>query len=206
MAEVDKKLSEYTTASGNLTANDLELVAVADQQSATGYSSRKITAINKAQDYLNTFLFPLLLNTTNKSIIGAINELAAGGGGGTASILTGTTAPTSAQGSDGNLYVQYTAGTGGASDIVDAMYVKLDGEWCEISTGGGTPSVTLTETLEAGETSITFTDAAITTNSKIEVLTSDINVRPNNATISTGTMTLFFTAQANDLTVQVEVT
>lgn len=204
MAEIDKKLSEFTTAEGNLTANDLELVAVADQQSATGYSSRKITAINKAQDYLNTFLFPLLLNTTNKSIIGAINELAAGGGGGTASILTGTTAPTSAQGSDGNLYVQYTAGTGGASDVVDAFFVKLDGEWIEISTGGGTGGTgkKLTGTLTAGTTSVTFSDSAITTTSLIDVYTST-GISPTAYTVSAGSLTLTFASQGSDVAVVV---
>lgn len=205
MAEIDKKLSEFTTAEGNLTANDLEMVAVVDENSETGYSSRKITAINKAQGYLNTFLFPLLLNTNSKSIIGAINELAAGGGGGTASILTGTVPPVASQGEDGNLYVQYTEGTGGASDIVDAMFVKLDGEWCEISTGAGESVTSLTETLLAGETSLTFTDASITTDSKVEVLTSDISVAPSGATFSTGTITLTFAAQANDVVVRLEV-
>ena len=91
---------------------------------------------------LGTFLNKILqyssdLHTNSKTIIGAINEINDGGGGGSAVILYGTSAPTSQQGSDGNLYVQYTEGTGGASDVVDALYVKLDSEWCQISTGGG---------------------------------------------------------------------
>jgi len=91
---------------------------------------------------LGTFLNKVLqyssdLHTNSKTIIGAINEINDGGGGGSAVILYGTSAPTSQQGSDGNLYVQYTEGTGGASDVVDALYVKLDDEWCQISTGGG---------------------------------------------------------------------
>ena len=203
MAEVDKKLSEYTTTS-DVTNNDIELLAIVDQNSPTGYSSRKVTAQTKAQAYLSTFLFPLLLNTDSKSIIGAINELQASGGG--ATVITGTTTPSSSQGTNGSLYVQYTQGTGGASDTVDALYVKLDGVWCEISTGGGSAVTTLTDTLEAGETSLTFTDASITTNSKIEVLTSDITVSPTGATVTTGSLILTFTAQASDLTVSVEVT
>ena len=203
MAELDKKLSEHTTAQGSLTGSELEYVAIPDELSDTGYSSRKITSANKAIAYLSTFLFPVLLDTDSKSIIGAINELAAASGG--ATVLTGTVAPTSAQGSNGSLYVQYTEGTGGASDVVDALYVKLDDEWCEISLGGGTSGTTLTDTLEAGETSITFTSAAITANSKIEVLTSDITVRPTGATVTTGSLTLTFTAQASDITVSVEV-
>lgn len=53
------------------------------------------------------------------------------------SVFYGTSAPTSQLGVNGNLYVKYTEGTGGASDTVDDLYVKLDGSWCQISTGGG---------------------------------------------------------------------
>ena len=73
------------------------------------------------------------LQTTSKKLVGAINELLSLGN----PIILGTSAPTSSQGANGNLYIQYTAGTGGADDEVDAIYVKLDGAWCEISTGGG---------------------------------------------------------------------
>lgn len=53
------------------------------------------------------------------------------------SVFYGTSAPASQLGVNGNLYVKYTEGTGGASDTVDALYVKLDDSWCQISTGGG---------------------------------------------------------------------
>lgn len=84
------------------------------------------------------------LQTTTKNLVGAINEIA---GSSSAVILYGTSAPTSSQGDNGNLYVKYTAGTGGASDTVDALYVKLDDDWCEIETGGGSSSLAdLTDT------------------------------------------------------------
>lgn len=70
------------------------------------------------------------LTTTNKKIIAAINEAATSG----TEILSGTSAPTSSQGENGNLYIQYTVGVGGANDTVDALFSKLDGAWCEIST------------------------------------------------------------------------
>lgn len=73
------------------------------------------------------------LETTAKTLVGAINELSHLGN----PILLGTTAPTSSQGADGNIYVQYTEGTGGAPDTVDSIYAKIDGAWCEIETGGG---------------------------------------------------------------------
>lgn len=75
-----------------------------------------------------------LMNDLENRISNAFSQ---GGGGGSASILYGTTAPSSSQGENGNLYVQYTEGTGGADDTVDALFVMLDDAWCEISTGGG---------------------------------------------------------------------
>ena len=99
------------------------------------------------------------LLTEAKTLVGAINEVSQGGG---AAILIGTSAPSSSQGSNGNLYIQYTEGTGGADDTVDALYVKLDGAWCEISTGG-TGSTTL-----AG-----LTDVSISSPANKEVLQYD---------------------------------
>ena len=126
-------ISDLTLSSG-ITNNDLMEISTPDTSSETGYSSVSATVIQMATKMLKAIQFTSDLNTTDKTIIGAINEILASGG---ASIMYGTTAPTAQQGSNGNLYVQYTAGTGGASDIVDALYVKLDGAWCEIETGGG---------------------------------------------------------------------
>lgn len=132
---------EYTissmTLSSGITNDDLMELATPDQSSETGYTSVSATVVMLAIKMLKGILFSSDLNTTDKTIIGAINEILAGGGGGSASILYGTTAPSSSQGEDGNLYVQYTEGTGGADDTVDALFVKLDGAWCQISTGGG---------------------------------------------------------------------
>jgi len=74
MAEQDKKISELTSVS-SISASDLALATISDPDNVGEYLSRKITEGNKATSYLNTFEFPLLLNTTDKSIIGAINEL-----------------------------------------------------------------------------------------------------------------------------------
>lgn len=200
MAELDQKVSEMTTAQ-NMTDAALEYVAVVDQNSVTGYSSRKATIAAKALTYLQTVEFPLLLNTTSKNIIGAINELAQSG----SSVLTGTSAPTAQQGQNGNLYVQYTAGTGGASDVVDAIFVKLDGTWCEIATGGGTAGTVLTDTLEAGQTSLTFTDSSITTGAIIDIYTSVFGLAPSAVSVSTGTMTLTFASQGSDVDVKVVI-
>lgn len=74
MAELDKKISALTSVN-TISAGDLALATVEDSETPGTYNSRKITEGNKAQCYLNVFEFPLLLNTTAKSIVGAINEL-----------------------------------------------------------------------------------------------------------------------------------
>ena len=49
-------------------------------------------------------------------------------------VLSGTSAPTSAQGENGDLYVQYTVTSGVYT--VDMTYVKLSGEWIELAASG----------------------------------------------------------------------
>ena len=64
----------------------------------------------------------------------------------------------------------------------------------------------LIDTLEAGETTVTFTNNAITTNSTLDIYTDTFGVNPTNVTVSTGEIVLTFSAQANDLGVKVRVT
>ena len=64
----------------------------------------------------------------------------------------------------------------------------------------------LTDTLEAGETTVTFTNNAITANSTLDIYTDTFGVNPTNVTVSAGEIVLTFSAQANDLGVKVRVT
>ena len=57
-----------------------------------------------------------------------------GTGGGGAEVILGTTAPTAAQGSSGNLYIQYDDTN---NNTVTHEYVKISGAWEEIAIGGG---------------------------------------------------------------------
>lgn len=63
----------------------------------------------------------------------------------------------------------------------------------------------LTDTLTAGNTSITISDAAIETTSTIDIYTSVFGIQPTNALVSTGSITLTFLAQASDIEVKVRV-
>ena len=65
----------------------------------------------------------------------------------------------------------------------------------------------LTDTLEAGETTLTFTNQAITTNSTLDnIWASVFGIFPTNAVFATGSLTLTFDAQANDIEIKVRVT
>lgn len=124
----DKKISELDLAL--LINNDAEFPFSQDNAGEPTTFKGRITQLGTKIAEDMTFSN---LRTTSKKLVGAINELLSLGN----PIILGTSAPTSSQGANGNLYIQYTAGTGGADDTVDGIYVKIDGAWCEISTGGG---------------------------------------------------------------------
>lgn len=63
----------------------------------------------------------------------------------------------------------------------------------------------LTGTLTAGSTSITLSDAAITTDSMFDFYTDDYTVKPQAVSVSTGSITLTFAAQLNNIGVKVVV-
>lgn len=61
----------------------------------------------------------------------------------------------------------------------------------------------ITGTLTAGATSITLSDAAITTNSTFDFYTSVFGVNPTAAAVANGSITLTFEARSADLGVKV---
>lgn len=69
---------------------------------------------------------------------------------------------------------------------------------------GGNPWTELTGTLTASETSITFTDSAITTDSFIDVYT-DADIPYNSITVTTGSIVLTYDAQQSNVTVKVRL-
>lgn len=65
----------------------------------------------------------------------------------------------------------------------------------------------LIDTLEAGETTLTFTNQAITTNSTLDnIWASVFGIFPTDAVFATGSLTLTFDAQANDIEIKVRIT
>lgn len=74
MAENDITLSDLNAAT-DLPAGTLFYVIIENQESETGYDSFKINSELVASKILSAYNFPLLLDTTAKNAIGAINEL-----------------------------------------------------------------------------------------------------------------------------------
>ena len=67
--------------------------------------------------------------------------------------------------------------------------------------------IILIDTLEAGETTLTFTKQAITTNSTLDnIWASVFGIFPTNAVFANGSLTLTFDAQANDIEIKVRIT
>lgn len=124
----DKKISELDSA---LLINN-DAVFPMSQDNAGEPTTFKVGITQLGTEIAEDMTFSNL-QTTSKKLVGAINELLSLG----SPIIIGTTAPTSSQGANGNLYIQYTAGTGGADDEVDGIFIKINGAWCEIQTGGG---------------------------------------------------------------------
>ena len=70
---------------------------------------------------------------------------------------------------------------------------------------GDLPFTDLTDTLEAGETELVFTDASITTDSTVDVYTDTYGINPTNVVVATGSVTLTFEVQSADLGVKVRI-
>lgn len=148
----DLRIEQLPTALA-LALGDLFPLAAVNSQIQTGYEAKHITAAEVAAAILTSFE-QSGLTTQSKTIVGALNEIAAGGGGGGgSSVLSGTTDPSSAQGNNNDLYVKYSVSGNDVSVV--GFYVKLSGTWVTISTGGGGGSSTLADLTDVNITNPT---------------------------------------------------
>ena len=79
-------------------------------------------------------------------------------------------------------------------EIVGIKFADGEGTWYDF-----------TDTLEAGETSLTIANAKITTDSTIDVYTDTFGVSPTNQVVTSGQIVLTFEVQEADLGVKVRV-
>jgi len=75
----------------------------------------------------------------------------------------------------------------------------------DLGGGGGASYTDVTGTLTAGSTSLTLSDASITSSSTLDFYTSVYGVNPTAVSISTGSVTLTFEAQLTNINVKVRV-
>lgn len=78
MADTSKKVSELETASQ---VNNTDLMMLSQGSAGSGFASLKTTILALAQKIVTGINFTSALETENKTIAGAINEVAQGGGG-----------------------------------------------------------------------------------------------------------------------------
>ena len=174
----DKKISELATASAVDSDDNIEL----SHSVNGGFTSVKASILAIATKILTAINFTSALETTDKTVIGAINEVAQGGGGGRD--------------------VEWTQIVQSGTKIAE---VEIDGVVTNVyapSGGGGYTEVS--GTLTAGQTSITLSDASITANSTIDVYT-DADVEYTSISVLTGSVTITIDAQASNMGVKVRV-
>lgn len=181
MAETDIKISELTTAEST-NASTLFVVSITDGQT---YASRKISSAELATLLLDVLTYPDALSTTAKDIFGAINEVAAGGGGGGSSVAWSQLIGTGAK-------IAEITINGTTTDVFAPV-------------SGGATYKDVTGTLTAGQTTITLQDAAILTTSTVEIYTDVFGVNPTSVVVATGSVTITFPAQANNIGVKARI-
>ena len=84
--------------------------------------------------------------------------------------------------------------------INDNVFKKIKSQIDEIKSENG---FSLTSTLTAGATSLTFTNSKITTNSTVDIYSSEYGVNPKTVTLSNGSIAMTFKAQSSDVLVKV---
>ena len=127
------------------------------------------------------------------------------GTGGTISTL-----PTASSENEGYVYIVITDGTyAGTSAKAGDIFVSDGSSWVIVPSGDDAGGVMMSATLTAGQTSLTFTNDAITADSALSYWTSikegAFGISPTDAMATTGQLVLTFPAQATDMIVKVEV-
>lgn len=103
-------------------------------------------------------------------------------------------------------------GGGGTEVIANPTLIGTEEDLTGLQVGetkykvpSGESAVSVTGTLQAGQTSITLENAAITTNGTFDFYTNAYGVNPTSATVASGSITLTFEAQQADLGVKVVI-
>lgn len=158
MAVEDRSLSEFPRA---LQVAEQALVMISNPDGLGGYDTNGavLTEVGKA---ILSVMYTQQLG--NVSVFDAIKNTR---------VLSGTTTPLANEGANGQLYVKYE--TVSDVDSVVGMYFKKDGEWLEISLGGGGGSSTLAGLSDVDLTSPTGGQALIYDDVNDEWVNGDVS-------------------------------
>lgn len=220
MADSDILVSELTSAT-QINTDDLILLTQPDLDSESGYASKKATTLEVFNKALKGTQYSTdLPSFTNKTVLGGMEELK----GDMVSDLTdlgdvNISSPTNGQvlkyDDVSGKWVNGSGGGGGASALTDlsdvtltsptsGQFLKYNGsKW--VNDSSSAPWIDVTGTLLSGNTSLTLSNASITTSSTLDFFTDVYGVNPTNVVVSTGSVTLTFESQASDIGVKVRV-
>ena len=151
----------------------------------TGLIFAALSSAKKANERIDTLPLPMVF----KGSLGT---------GGTISTL-----PTASSSNEGYVYIVITDGTyAGQRAKAGDTFVSDGSSWVLIPSADDSGSLVISQTLTAGQTSITFTNAAILATSFISVASEAWYTA---STQTTGSVTLTFPEQASDMLVQIMV-
>ena len=199
------KRSIFQFATGQGQQNSLFLMDNPDQAAQSGYTTEKISA-GELGAVLGAILYTQLLDTNVKNIFGGINELfarcmnIADDYDDTLTYYTG----------DYVFYqnIFYKCNDDGVTGVWDATKWDITTVADELANGGGGSGASWTDvtgTLTAGNTSVTLSDASISSSSTIDIYTDVFGVNPTNVVVSAGSVVLTFEAQQSNVGVKVRI-
>ena len=151
----------------------------------TGLIFVALSSAKKANERIDTLPLPMVFKGTL-------------GTGGTISTL-----PTASSENEGFVYIVITDGTyAGQTAKAGDTFVSDGSAWVLVPSGDDSGSLVISQTLTAGQTSITFSNAAILATSFISVASE---AWYESVSQSAGSVTLTFPAQSTDMLVQIMV-
>ena len=194
---IPTELSELTNDVGFITSSDVP-TKTSDLTNDSGYiTTADVSAVGLSGDYDDLTDKPTIPTATSQltNDSGFIT---------TASVPTAVSQLSNDMGYLTSSDVAAVALSGDYDDLLNKPTIPTD--LSDLNNDEGFIGFTdLTDTLTAGNTTLTISDAAIETTSTIDIYCDTFGIQPTNAVVSTGTITLTFLAQASDITVKVRV-
>ncbi len=199
------KRSIYQFASGQGQQNSLLLMDNPDVSATSGYTTEKLS-IGELGAVIGAILYTQILDTNVKNIFGGINELFA-----RCMNIADDYDDTETYDTGDYVFYQnafYKCNDDSVTGTWDSSKWDITTVADELANGGGGSGGSWTDvtgTLTAGNTSVTLSDASISSSSTIDIYTDVFGVNPTNVVVSAGSVVLTFEAQQSNIGVKVRV-